>query len=86
MRGRRGPVECRERSNDLLTGTFEDDDAEMRPLLVNVKQAAAMLGVSRTMIYELTYRGKIHPLRIGRCVRFRRQELVDFVAQLEATG
>jgi excisionase family DNA binding protein len=58
----------------------------MRPLLVSVKQAAVLLGVSRTMIYELTYRGEIHPLRIGRCVRFRRQELEDFVAKLEATG
>ena len=38
------------------------------------------------MIYELTYRGEIHPLRIGRCVRFRRQELEDFVAKLDATG
>jgi excisionase family DNA binding protein len=69
-----------------MTYTFEDEDADLRPLLVSVKQAAALLGVSRTMIYELTYRGEIHPLRIGRCVRFRRQELEDFVAQLEARG
>lgn len=66
--------------------TFEDEDADLRPLLVSVKQAAALLGVSRTMIYELTYRCEIRPLRIGRCVRFRRQELEDFVAKLEATG
>jgi excisionase family DNA binding protein len=69
----------------LMQGN-EDDGAAIRPLLVSVKQAAALLGVSRTMIYELTYRGEIHPLRIGRCVRFRRQELEDFVAQLEARG
>ncbi len=69
-----------------LIHTAEDADTAMIPLLISVKQAATLLGVSRTMIYELTYRGEIHPLRIRRCVRFRRQDLEDFVAKLEATG
>ena len=70
----------------LVIHTIEDDDAVMRPLLVSVKQAVALLGVSRTMIYELIYRGEIQPLHTGRCVRFRRQELDDFVVRLDATG
>jgi excisionase family DNA binding protein len=52
----------------------------MRPLLVDVKQAARLLAIGRTKLYELIDAGAIRPVRIGRCVRFAVEELNRFVA------
>jgi hypothetical protein len=42
---------------------------EARPLLVSAKEAAALLGIGRTMLYELIGRRDLVPVHIGRCVR-----------------
>ena len=55
---------------------------EARPLLVSAKEAAALLGIGRTMLYELIGRGELVPVHIGRCVRFRVRELESFVDRL----
>lgn len=55
-------------------------DVELRPLLVDAKQAARMLGIGRTTLYELIHREALVPLRIGRCVRFSVVTLEQFVA------
>jgi excisionase family DNA binding protein len=52
----------------------------MRPLLVDAKGAARLLGIGRTTLYELMKAGAIAPVRIGRCVRFPVAELERFVA------
>lgn len=55
-------------------------DDRLRPLLVNAKQAAQLLGIGRTTLYELIGAGAITPMHIGRCVRFSMIELERFVA------
>jgi len=55
-------------------------DVRLRPLLVDVKQAARLLGIGRTTLYELINAGAITPVHIGRCVRFPVAELERFVA------
>jgi excisionase family DNA binding protein len=51
-----------------------------RPLLVSIKQASAMLALSRSSIYLLMDSGELSPVRIGRSVRFTVDELEQFVA------
>lgn len=52
----------------------------MSPLLVDTREAARLLGIGRTKIYELVGNGAITPVHIGRCVRFPVSELERFVA------
>jgi excisionase family DNA binding protein len=49
-------------------------------LLVDAQQAARLLGIGRTTLYELINGGAIMPVHIGRCVRFPVTELERFVA------
>jgi excisionase family DNA binding protein len=51
----------------------------LRPLLVGAKDAARLLGIGRTTLYELMKLGAIVPVRIGRCVRFPVADLERFV-------
>ena len=48
-------------------------------LLLSVVEAAAVLSVSRTTLYELMWRDEIKPIHIGRSVRIAHAELVRFV-------
>ena len=54
----------------------------MAPLLLTVNQAAAVLGIGRSTMYTLMYRGDIRPVHIGRSVRIHPQDLEQFVAGL----
>jgi excisionase family DNA binding protein len=56
----------------------------LRPLLVSVEQAAALLALGRTSIYQLINDGEIEPVKIGRSVRFVVAELEQFVGQRQA--
>lgn len=50
-----------------------------RPLLVDVPQAAAILAISRSSIYQLIWSEQLTPIRIGRSVRFSVEQLEQFV-------
>jgi len=52
----------------------------MRPLLVDVAQAAAILAISRSSIYQLIWNDQLTPVRLGRSVRFSIEQLEQFVA------
>ena len=54
----------------------------MAPLLLTVNQAAAALGIGRSTMYTLMYRGDIQPVHIGRSIRIHSQDLEQFVAGL----
>ena len=56
----------------------------VRPLLVSVEEAAGLLGIGRTTLYELIRRGDVRPIRIGRCVRIPQRELEAYVDRLIA--
>jgi excisionase family DNA binding protein len=49
------------------------------PLSVQLVQAAALLGISERKLWELKATGKIPCVRIGRSVRFRIQDLEEFI-------
>ncbi len=50
-----------------------------RPLLVNVAQAAKILAISRSSVYQLIWNEQLTPVRIGRSVRFSIAQLEQFV-------
>ena len=56
----------------------------VRPLLVSVEEAAGLLGIGRTTLYELIRHGDVRPIRIGRCVRIPQRELEAYVDRLIA--
>ena len=53
---------------------------QLPPLLLTVPQAAHMLAISRSAMYQLVWNGEVTPVRIGRSVRFTVAELERFVA------
>jgi excisionase family DNA binding protein len=56
------------------------DVATAPPLLVTIRQASAMLSISRSSIYLLIESGQLTPVRIGRSVRLPVDQLEQFVA------
>lgn len=54
----------------------------MEKLLLNPKEAAEMLSVSRAKLYELLAAGKLHSLRIDGCRRIPVQALHTYVEGL----
>jgi excisionase family DNA binding protein len=49
--------------------------------LLNVKQTSAMLGASARTVYRLADAGKLPaPVRLGGLTRWRRAELLDWIA------
>lgn len=55
--------------------------AEQAPLLVTVPDAARILAISRSALYDLIWNGELAPVHIGRSVRFALTELERFVAE-----
>lgn len=50
-----------------------------QPLVLSVRQAAAALGVSKGLVYELIARGELPALRLGRRVVVPTKALLAFV-------
>lgn len=55
-----------------------------RLLLVGVSEAAAILAISRSSIYQLIWSEQLVPIRIGRSVRFSVEQLEQFVIDRSA--
>ena len=51
-------------------------------LLLTVREAAEVLGISRTAIYLLLQRGEIPSVKIGRSRRIKRQDVESYVSGL----
>jgi excisionase family DNA binding protein len=54
------------------------------PVLLTVTQAAAVLNVSRSLLYEILRCGELESIRIGVCRRIPRDALDDWVARQRA--
>jgi excisionase family DNA binding protein len=70
----------------MSTGTSSatpTDTGAARPL--RVPDAARLLGVSWTTLYQLVAKGEIPALRLGKSIRIARQELEQRVQSLGAT-
>ena len=53
------------------------------PLLLDVQDAAALLGVTPKHLYDLAARREVPHVRIGRYVRFRREGLIAWIEASE---
>ncbi len=51
-------------------------------LLLTVREAANVLGISRTAIYLLLQRGEIPSVKIGRSRRIKRKDIESYVNRL----
>ena len=62
--------------------TMTDNGNHLVPLLLDAEDAATLLGVSRRHFYGLHSSGRLGPLpvRLGRCSRWRRDELEAWAA------
>jgi len=50
-------------------------------LLVTARQAAALLSISERTLWEVTHRGELPAVRIGRAVRYQRNDLEKWIQQ-----
>lgn len=56
----------------------------MEPLLLTPDEAATMLRISKSYLYELKSRNRIPYIKVGSNLRFRPQDLQSFVDKLAA--
>jgi excisionase family DNA binding protein len=59
--------------SDVITRTTP---AEALPELLFVAEAAAWLGIGKTLCYELVQRGELPSVKLGRLVRVQRDGLI----------
>ena len=57
-------------------------DQPDRPLLVTIDEAADLLGVGRTIVYELLAEGEFVSVQIHRCRRIAVADLEAYIARL----
>ena len=70
----------------LAPGRDEVEETLLRsgsPLLYRVDEVAAMLGLSRSVIFELLGNGRLRSVREGRARRVRASAVLDYVRLLE---
>lgn len=58
----------------------------MTPLLYRPEEAASILGVSRTRVYDLIGSGALRSVKLGRARRIPMEALRDFVDRLDDEG
>jgi excisionase family DNA binding protein len=54
---------------------------KLEPLLVKVREAARLLGVSERQLFNLTAAGELRPIYLGRAKRYDPADLRRFVDQ-----
>jgi len=72
---------------------FDDPPAPHQPrsrrpptepeVLLTAAEAADVLKIGRSKLYELMARGAINSVKLGRCRRFRRSDLDRFIRDLD---
>jgi excisionase family DNA binding protein len=55
-------------------------------VLVSVEDAAAMLSLGRTVVYQLVRRNEIRSVKVGRCRRIVASSLHEYVSRLATPG
>lgn len=61
----------------------QDHQAAIVPLLLRPEEAALMLGIGRTKVYELIRSGALRSVRVGGLRRIPATALTAYVAELE---
>jgi excisionase family DNA binding protein len=49
--------------------------------LLTVPQAAEILGISKSLLYQLVSRGDVKSIRIGRLIRIKTEDLLQFLEE-----
>lgn len=57
---------------------------EMEKLLLKPNEVAEILGIGRSLVYELIAQGDIPSVRVGRCIRVRRESLEQWLNAKES--
>ena len=61
---------------------MDTSNEEPCPLLVSATDAARVLAIGRTTLYEIVKSGDLTPIHIRRCVRFSMYEIRQYVESL----
>jgi len=56
----------------------------MEPILLNVRETAAFLGISQTTVWKLTKEGTLPSVKLGRSVKWRRETLERRIEEMES--
>ena len=67
-------------------GTCEQPSSLQRPLLLTIKEAAALIGIGRTTLYRLMDAGEIHSVHVGTSRRIPVAAAYGFVERLCRSG
>jgi excisionase family DNA binding protein len=65
---------------------IQDGDYTDEQLLLTTVQAASVLGMSRTTVYQLIKNGELRPVHVARCCRISWAELERFVMRLDSAN
>lgn len=60
-----------------------DESVTMMPLLLRPEEAARVLGVGRSTLFELLRSGALRSVKVGRCRRISANALAEFVESLD---
>lgn len=63
-----------------------DGDFTDEQMLLTIVQAARMLRIGRTTVYQLIKDGELHPVHVARSCRLSWAELERYVARLDAAN
>jgi len=71
-----------EKTSDESTLSELDLASGEQPILFTIEEAARLLRLSRTTLYELMWTDQLVPIRIGRRIRFTRACLEQLIEEL----
>ena len=69
-------------TNPEAMETRDQPQPSLAPLLLTIPDAARVLAIGRTTMYELVADGAIEVVHIGRCARVPTEAIRDFLMQL----
>lgn len=55
----------------------------MERMLLKLSEVAQMLGIGRSLVYELIAQGQIPSVRLGRCIRVPSESLQQWIKEKE---
>ena len=66
--------------------TFTSSEPTIPALALRAKEAAKAIGIGERLLWEMTNRGEIPHLKVGRCVLYPVRELQDWMAEQAKEG
>ena len=60
-------------------------EVHMEKLLLKPAEVTQILGIGRSLVYELIAQGELPSIRIGRCIRVPSESLQNWIKEKEAS-